>query len=163
MRLVTNVQNICKLQSFRHYLDIFTMQKIFFVLLFISFISCEKNETNDVLPDIMVNETINLNLPQFQSLLTPSGWVYASGGLKGILIQNTGIGKPPYKAFERTCPNYDCESPMTFDGSLKMKCPCDLSEYSIIDGSPQTKGFTHFAREYRVLVLSSTALNITNF
>lgn len=135
---------------------------IFLVLLFLS-ISCEKNETIDFLPKIMVNENINLNLPQYQNLLTPSGWVYTNGGLKGIIIQSTGIGTPPFKAFERACPNNDCNSPMTFDGSLKMKCPCDLSEYSIIDGSPQTKGNVNFAREYRVLVLSGTALNITNF
>ncbi len=139
------------------------MRKIFFLMILLLSISCEKNETIDFLPKIMVNENINLNLPQYQKLLTPSGWVYTNGGLKGLLIQSTGIGSPPYKAFERACPNNDCNSPMTFDGSLKMKCPCDLSEYSIIDGSPQTKGSVNFAREYRVLVLSSTALNITNF
>jgi hypothetical protein len=52
---------------------------------------------------------------------------------------------------------------MTFDGSLKMKCPCDASEYSIIDGSPQSAGNLHFAREYRVNVLNSSTINITNF
>ncbi len=127
------------------------------------FFSCEKNVTNDILPNVSVNVTINIDLPQYIDLQTPTGWAEITGGIKGILIQNTGIGNPPYKAYDRACPNNDCATPMVFDGSLKMKCPCDNSEYSIIDGSPQTSGNIHFAREYRVNVLNSSTLNITNF
>jgi len=139
------------------------MKKLIFLLFIISFISCEENEVQDVLPDVKVNVTISLNLPQYLELQTPSGWAYTNGGIKGIIVQNIGIGNPPYKAFERACPNYDCNSPMTFDGSLRMTCPCDQSEYSIIDGSPQTKGNLHFAREYKVNVVNNSTLNITNF
>ncbi len=139
------------------------MRKLFLLFLLISFFSCEKNETNDILPNIPVDFTVDLNLPQYINLQIPNGWSYAIGGIKGILILNTGIGSPPFKAFDRACPNNDCNSPMNFDGSLKFKCPCDDSEYSIIDGSPQTPGNSHFAREYRVNVLNSSTLNITNF
>lgn len=141
----------------------FIMRKLVFLLLLITFFSCEKNDTNDILPRLTVNITIDLNLPQYIDLQIPSGWVYINGGIKGILIQNTGSGSQPYKAYDRACPNNDCASPMTFDGSLKLKCPCDESEYSIIDGSPQTAGNSHFMREYRVNVLNSSSLNITNF
>ncbi|WP_456424307.1 hypothetical protein [Lutibacter sp.] len=139
------------------------MRKLFLLLPFIIFFSCEKNVTNDILPNVSVNVTINIDLPQYIDLQTPTGWTEINGGIKGILIQNTGIGNPPYKAYDRACPNNDCATPMVFDGSLKMKCPCDNSEYSIIDGSPQTSGNIHFAREYRVNVLNSSTLNITNF
>jgi len=139
------------------------MKKILFFLFIISFISCEENDPQDILPEVKVNITISLNLPQYLELQTPSGWAYTNGGIKGIIIQNIGIGSPPYKAFERACPNYDCSSPMTFDGSLRMTCSCDKSEYSIIDGSPQTSGNLHFAREYRVNIVNSSTLNITNF
>ena len=115
------------------------------------------------MPDVFVDETINLNLPQYINLQTPSGFAYTNGGIKGIVVQNTGIGNPPYKAFDRACPNNDCATPMNFDGSLKLKCPCDNSEYSIIDGSPQTAGNNHFAREYKVIVINSATLNIRNF
>ncbi|WP_298368516.1 hypothetical protein [uncultured Lutibacter sp.] len=162
MRFNTNVQNICKLPSFSSKLDIFIMRNFLFIFLVIFLISCEKNETNDILPDVNFNVVINLNLPQYIDLQTPSGWTYATGAIQGIVIQNTGIGNPPYKAFERACPNYDCSNPMTFDGSLKMKCSCDNSEYSIFDGSPQTSGNIHFAREYRV-TKNGSSLNITNF
>ncbi|AMC11710.1 hypothetical protein Lupro_10715 [Lutibacter profundi] len=144
-------------------LHVITMRKLFLLLPFIIFFSCEKNVTNDILPNVLVNITISIDLPQYIDLQTPTGWTEIAGGIKGILIQNTGIGNPPYKAYDRACPNNDCATPMVFDGSLKMKCPCDNSEYSIIDGSPQTSGNIHFAREYRVNVLNSSTLNITNF
>lgn len=163
MRFKTNVQNICKLQPFNNKLDFITMNKLFLLLIAVLLFSCEKNDTNDVLPDIFVDETINLNLPQYINLQTPNGFAYTIGGIKGIVIQNTGIGNPPYKAFDRACPNNDCATPMNFDGSLRLKCPCDNSEYSILDGSPQTAGNSHFAREYKVIVLNESTLNIRNF
>jgi len=165
MRFITNVQNICKLQPFTYKLDIITMRKLLLLFSIIALFSCEKNETNDVLPYAPVNITLNLNLPLYQDLQIPSEWVYiekgANRGLQGIIIQSTGL-TPPYKAYEAACPNNDCNTPMVFDGSLKMKCPCDNSEYSIIDGSPQTSGNSHFAREYKVNQINSTTLIITN-
>ena len=139
-----------------------TMRNSILLVLLVFLFSCEKNDTNDILPNISVNVTIDLNLPQYINLQTPTGWAETSGGLRGILVLNTGL-TPLYKAYERACPNNDCSSPMIFDGSLKMKCPCDNSEYSIIDGSPQTTGNLHFAREYRVNQINPSTINITNF
>ncbi|WP_299522044.1 hypothetical protein [uncultured Lutibacter sp.] len=141
------------------------MQKLLYLFLIVALISCEKNETNDILPFANVDVTLNLNLPQYQNLQIPTEWVYiekgANRGLQGIIIQSTGL-TPPYKAYERACPNNDCTTPMVFDGSLKMKCPCDNSEYSIIDGAPQTAGNSHFAREYKVNQINPSTLIITN-
>ncbi|MFD1292213.1 hypothetical protein ACFQ5N_00060 [Lutibacter holmesii] len=141
------------------------MRKLLLFCLILSLFSCEKNDTIDLLPEGSVNFTINLDLPQYIELQTPSGWVYTSGandGIQGVFIQNTGIGSPPYKAFERACPNNDCDEPMTFDGSLKFKCSCDESEYSVLDGSPQTAGNSQFAREYNVTLINQSTLNISN-
>ena len=165
MRFNTNVQNICKLQAFTNKLQSIIMQKLFYLFFIVALISCEKNETNDVLPYAPVDVTLNLNLPSYQNLQIPKGWVYiekgTNKGLQGILIQYFGVN-PKYKAFERACPNNDCNVPMIFDGSLRMKCPCDNSEYSIIDGAPQTSGNTHFAREYKVNQINPSTLIITN-
>ena len=166
MRFNTNVQNICKLQAFITKLDIITMRTLFLLFSLVFIFSCEKNEVNDILPYANVDVILNLNLPQYQDLQIPTEWTYIDKGpgrgLQGIIIQSTGL-TPAYKAFERACPNNDCETGMTFDGSLKMKCSCDQSEYSIIDGAPQTSGNSHFAREYRVSVsMDGKTLNITN-
>ena len=139
------------------------MRKLLLLLTIAIFYSCEKNEVLDLLPTLSVNISIDRNLPQYIDLQTPSGCAYTNGGLRGILVLNTGIGTPPFKAFDRACPNNDCPAPMNFDGSLKMKCTCDDSEYSIIDGSPQTSGHKQFAREYKVNVSSGSILNIRNF
>lgn len=140
------------------------MRKLIFICLLVSLFSCEKNETIDLLPNVPVDVIVNLNLPQYIELQIPGSWDDSSvGGIRGIFIQNTGIGNPPYKAFELACPNNDCNTPMVFDGSTKFKCPCDKSEYSVIDGSPLTAGNSQFAREYKVIVINSTTLNITNF
>lgn len=163
MRFKTNVQNICKLQSFCLKHQLIYMKNIFLVLFIFIFVSCEKNDTIDDLPNQPVNVTINLDLPQYINLQTPTGWAYASGGIQGIFIQNTGTGNPNFKAFERACPNFDCNQPMTFDGSLQLKCPCEESEYSILDGSPQNEGNKNYAREYKVTVVNSKTLNISNF
>lgn len=138
------------------------MRKLLCIFLLLCIISCEKNETNDILPNRDVNITVDLNLPQYIDLQIPSGWAYTNGGLKGVVILNTGTGNPNFKAFDRACPNYDCTSPMIFDGSLKLTCPCDNSIYSIIDGSPQTSGNKYFAREYKVTEIGN-ALIITNY
>ena len=143
------------------------MKKLIFTLVTVLFFfSCTVDQQeNDLLPDVTVNKNINLNLPEFINLLTPGGWVYTSGGRNGIIIYNTGIANSTteFKAFDRACPLNDCTQPMTFNGSTKLKCPCDDSEYSILDGSSQTSGVTVSAREYLVTRISSSILLITNF
>ena len=139
------------------------MRKSLLLLLIVTFFSCEKNELNDLLPEVQVNETINMNLPEFTDLLTPSLSVETTGGINGLFIINRGSGNPPYKAYDRACPNNDCTSGLVFDGVFRLKCPCDDSEYNIVDSSPLTEGNSHFLREYKVIMLNEYTLNISNF
>jgi len=144
----------------------FTMKKIIFILvLTISFIGCTVDpQENSELPFVSVNKNIDLNLPEFIDLIVPAGWAYTSGGNNGIIIYNTGIANSTneFKAFDRACPLKDCGAPMVFNGSTKLQCICDSSEYSILDGSPQTSGVSVFAKEYFVTRISPTFLLITN-
>lgn len=139
------------------------MRNFFFLFAFLFLTACSDDDIDTLLPNTPVDVTVNLNLPQYIDLQTPTGWAYATGGIKGIVIQNQGVGSPPYKAFDRACPDNDCTGPMTFDGSLKLTCPCDNSTYSIIDGAPQTPNARYFAKEYKVTLLNSNTLHITNF
>lgn len=140
------------------------MKKRYLILLFLTFIfGCNSGfNENELLPNIPVNKTIDLSLPQYNNLLVPGGWVDdISGGIKGIILYR--IKSNEYKAFDRACPQNSCNSPLTFDGSIKLKCSCHKSEFSILDGSPQTNGINYNAREYRVSLVSSSVLRITNF
>ncbi|PCI06212.1 MAG: hypothetical protein COB81_01395 [Flavobacteriaceae bacterium] len=141
------------------------MNRILFYLFFIALlVACEKNTTNDVLPEVDVDTTVDLNLPSYLDLNIPNGWaVHLSNkvGVNGILILNTGT-TPSYKAFDLACPNFDCDSRLEFEGGLKLTCACDGEQYSILSGAPQTEGYKYFAREYRVSKVGNL-LRITNF
>lgn len=141
------------------------MKKIFFSILTIFIlIGCTTNTANnDILPVVQVNQNVDLSLPQFVNLQVPGGWAYVNGGLKGIIIYN--INGTQFKAFERAAPHIqisDC-SQMIVENNIRMKCPCDDSEFNILNGAPLTNGISHNAREYFVSNLNGVVLRITNF
>ncbi|HEX5743472.1 MAG TPA: hypothetical protein VFY09_06190, partial [Flavobacteriaceae bacterium] len=70
-----------------------------------------------------------------------------------------------YKAYERSCPQIlpsPC-SQMTVEQSFKLKCPCDQSEFNILNGTPLTPNINYIVREYKVTVINSNTLKISNF
>ena len=91
------------------------------------------NNTNPYLKDVTFDITLNLNLPEYSSLKYPGNALYvAEGGIKGIIVFNTGSG---YNAFEASDPNHypnDC-STMEVDGTTAV-CPCENNRYSLSDG-----------------------------
>ena len=131
---------------------------------FILTIQCSDNRIeNNCVPFINVNETINLDLPQFINLRVPGGWSYGPGGLQGLIIYN--LDGNQFKAFDRLCPgqNPSSCSQMIVTDNLRILCPCDDSEFNILNGSPLTSGVSCFAREYLVENLNGTILRIQNF
>lgn len=140
-------------------------KKIFFNLLFFILLSgCSKSVIeNDLLPAVTVNETIDLNLPKFINLQVPGGFAYTSGGVNGIIIYN--LNGNQFKAFDRACPHLAVSSctQMEVKNTIKLVCPCDNSEFNILNGAPLTEGITRYAREYLVTVFNANTLRITNF
>ena len=130
----------------------------------IIFGSCTNNaQNNDILPFVTVNETIDLSLPQYINLQVPGGWAYANGGLSGIIVYN--LNGTQFKAFERAAPHIQISgcSQMVVENNIRMRCPCDDSEFNILNGSPLTDGIDKNAREYLVSNLNGVVLRITNF
>ena len=141
------------------------MKKVFFAFITILILSnCStESQNNDILPYVQVNQSVDLSLPEFVDLNVPGGWAYGNGGIKGIIIYN--INGRQFKAFERAAPHLQPSScsQMIVENTIIMKCPCDDSEFQIINGAPRTKGITHSAREYLVTNLNGNILRITNF
>lgn len=138
---------------------------LFSILTSIALISCSNDaQNNDTLPFVQVNKTINLELPEFIKLTTPTGWAYVNGvGLRGIIVYN--INGTDFKAFERAAPHLplkDC-SQMVIENGIRMKCLCDDSEFNILNGASFTEGITESAREYLVTNLNGVVLRISNF
>jgi len=142
------------------------MKKLLFSIgIIILFFSCssEDSDNNTNLPNVNVNETIFLNNPEFIDLNVVGGWAYAQGGITGIVIYHSSSNI--YVAFERSAPHLSPQpcSIMDVRNSIKMICSCDESEFSILDGSPQTDGIKYAARQYKVTILGNNTLHITNF
>lgn len=135
------------------------MKKLLLIFAILLIFSCESDRTNQYC-DIINNQTINLSNPEFINLQVPAGWAYANGGPKGIVLYNYSSS---FRAFSRECPQLDCTSQMTVVNDIKLTCPCDNSEYSILDGSPQTAGVSKSVCEFKVTQVSSAVLNVTNY
>ena len=141
------------------------MKKILFLLLALSFFSCNdnSNEFNTILPEVPVNKTVFLNNPEFIDLQVVGGWAYTTGGISGIIIYHSGINT--FLAYERSAPHLTPQacSQMVVKNSLTMECACDDSVFNILNGAPMTDGVNYPAKQYRVLNTGPNTLQITNF
>jgi nitrite reductase/ring-hydroxylating ferredoxin subunit len=140
------------------------MKRLFYLLLTLTCFGCGNNGVVDsCFPTIFVDQTLNLDLPQFINLKVPGGWSYANANQRGLAIFN--LNGTQFKAYDRKCPEQDQSacSPMVVENSIILKCTCDDNEYNILNGSPLTSTGTCFAKEYLVQVISPTVIRITNF
>jgi len=104
--------------------------------LFLS-LSCKKDNPQPRIPEVYVNFFIDPNSTEYLELNAPGGWVYVTGGYRGILIYRLTVTE--FLAFERTCP-YDPEAPAarieTEPSGVTVRCPVCNSKYIMLDGSP---------------------------
>ena len=141
-----------------------SMKKAFFLLFLWAFFACGDNSIDNqgILPNVPVNETVYLNLPENTDLLVPGGWVYHKGGISGLIIYH--VSQNNYLAYERAAPHLEPQacSRMFVENGTYMVCPCDESKFSILNGGPLTDGIKYAARQYRVIV-NGNSLIITNY
>ncbi len=140
------------------------MKKLIFTILFLGLFSCSSDDIDDqsLLPNFPVNEVVFLNNPEYINLQVVGGWSYTQGGISGIIIYHMNTNN--YIAFERSAPHFTPQtcSKMVVKNGMTMVCPCDNSEFNILNGAPMTDGVKYAARQYRVVVVGNT-LQITNF
>lgn len=130
------------------------MKKYFFLLIMIPILfGCTTNNfsnKNPYIPNYSFSFSINMSLPLYSSLLYAGSnpVYYASQGVKGIYIFNTGSG---YNAFDAACPNQNLSncSTMTIKG-INTLCTCDNAEYSLYTGLGAGKEYP--MKQYRVEV-----------
>ncbi|MEO8150624.1 MAG: hypothetical protein ABI723_23535 [Bacteroidia bacterium] len=111
---------------------------LFFTLLISS---CKKG--NQVIDQVPVDTYVYLNQPLYVNLNVINGWVYISGGVKGIIVYH---GIDGYKAYDRSC-TYDPKTacnPSIYVSSDNITCidscctgtACCGSKFIISDGGP---------------------------
>ena len=124
------------------------MKKIFFIILITTLLSCDDTtDNNPFLPNVNVNFTVDLNLPQNSDLLIGGSVIYENRGVRGIVINYNGL---TYSATDLACPHIELQScsTMTVDGSF-IVCPCDDEKFQIFDGA-SVNDLNTSARTYQV-------------
>lgn len=143
------------------------MKYIISFLSFICLVNCSTNSVDNkncnFLLDIDVNETINLNFPQFSQLKSINVPVHIPniGGQDGIIVNNTGAR---YVAFDATDPNHAPSSCsfLTVNGIIA-ECNCDDGNtYSLLDGIPVGNTGTQCPLRGYVVQRSGDNLSIFN-
>ena len=140
------------------------LKKTFFLFTFISLINCtDTTNLENCIRPVAINISADLNSPQLNNALVPGGSAELTGGFKGILLLN--VNGSEFVAYDMICPANDCNSAMSFERGIVLKCKCDGSEYGVgkgIGGAPQTDGFTCPAIEYNV-TKNGSAIRISIF
>ncbi|MHA7056600.1 hypothetical protein ACWGOQ_0005230 [Aquimarina sp. M1] len=137
---------------------------VYFSLLLLSCSSDDNRSNNPNLPSISFNHTVNLDLPQFNSLKFPgnSEIIGIEGiGIKGVIIYN--VDNTLYSAFELSDPNIppsSCSALVVTGIRAESNCGND-NAYEIISGQ-QLEGEGGFSllryqirREGNILVVSN--------
>ena len=106
-------------------------------LLLFSAWSCNKdaNEHPNI-PNVAVNLQLDINSTMYVELSTIGGYVYLTGGYKGIVVYR--VSPEDFVAYDRACPynpTLPCER-ITMDPSgITLTDSCCNSNFSILDGS----------------------------
>jgi hypothetical protein len=95
---------------------------------------CRDRNTNRI-PDVPVNIAINIYQPDFFNLTVPSGWVYITGGSRGIIVYRKSTNE--FVALERHSPYQpqDNCAVIVDEDNVLVSDPCSDSQWLITDGT----------------------------
>ncbi len=96
--------------------------------------SCNKNNNN--VPYVPVDLYINVSLPSYSNLNIIGGWIYVSGGSKGLIIYRQTT--ETFMVYDRHCTynvNDPCGKAVVDSTNISVSCDCDGSQYQIFDGA----------------------------
>ena len=114
-------------------LTIYKIKYISFLMFTVLVISCERNQ--NIVPYVYVNQYINISLPSYSSLNAVGGWIYITGGSKGIIVYRQSFDQ--FSAYDRHCTynaNDPCGKASVDSTNSFVECSCDGSQYQLYDG-----------------------------
>ncbi len=99
--------------------------------------ACKKKKNNEeYIPYVYVDFTIAVSNPQFVNLNAVGGWVYVTGGSKGIIVYRKSNDE--FGAYDRHCPylpeNACSQLNVSASGTTAIDTCCG-SEFLLVDGS----------------------------
>ncbi len=133
-----------------------------FILVLLIVFSCRKNE--DLIPNVSVNEYINLNLPSYSNLNAVNNWIYYPAGAKGLIIFRKSTTE--FVAYERACtydPNTSGAVVYMLTNGIDAKDSICGSKFFIFDGSIINGPASRPLQQYRCTYnISANQLHIYN-
>jgi len=121
-----------------------------YVIISIGISACSKEKNPNEIPVVAVNFYINPNSTEYLELNAVGGWVYLTGGYRGIIVYRKSFTE--FMAYERACP-YDWQED---DGRVEVEtsgltalCPACKSKYILLDGSPYEGPTTYPLKQYQ--------------
>jgi nitrite reductase/ring-hydroxylating ferredoxin subunit len=156
--MINRIKN--QIQRIRYSKNILTF--LFTTILLFSVGSCYKEVQHETIPNVAVDIYIDVNSTLYLQLNNVGGWLYLTGGYKGILVYR--VSETDFVAFDRTCPYdpYVPESRLEMDlGNLTVVDTVCHSKFVIIDGSVIEGPATLPMKQYRT-EFDGTMLHIFN-
>lgn len=106
-------------------------------LILIGTASCKKDTPNNV-PNTAVDIYLYINEPSNVNLTAIGGWVYITGGVRGILVYRKSPSE--FMAYDRNCTYqsndpYPCATVDVDPSNIIVTDTCCNSKFSIFDGS----------------------------
>jgi nitrite reductase/ring-hydroxylating ferredoxin subunit len=138
-----------------------TISKCFLGVLLVLLTSCDDNTVAPLIPDVLVNEQLNLTNIQYNRLRQVNGYVYLKGGVRGIIVIRENANR--YRAIERNCsykPEDTCGVVEVDASNLFLIDPCCGSQFDLtgqVTGGPATYPLRQYAT-----TLQGNFLYITN-
>ncbi len=136
---------------------------IFTLVVLTLFSNCEPDRSDDQIPYVQFPDVIiNLNLPVYTALKFDGGYVYISGGVRGIILYRKNIST--YIAYERNSSYHPYEACATVDvhnSGLYMLDTCSNSTFDFNTGNPTGGPAISPLRKY-VVELNAFELTITD-
>ncbi len=98
---------------------------------------CNEKEPHDAIPEVSVNVNLDINSTMYIELNTIGGWVYLTGGYRGILVYRIAVDE--FVAYDRACPHdpFEKTARITMDNT-GITCSDTTScgsQFGILDGS----------------------------
>lgn len=123
------------------------------VLLLSSAWSCNKKVEHENIPNVAVNLYLDISSTLYIELSTIGGFVYVTGGYKGIVIYR--VSPDEFVAYDRACPfdpTLACARIEMDPSGITMTDSCCGSNFSVLDGSiikgPATQPLKRYHTQY---------------
>lgn len=130
-------------------------------LLIMGLLGCERQQVTDPVPYVFVQKLIDLNNTSYQPLRFDRGFVYETGGVRGLIIYRRAANA--FIAFDRVCthhPSNSCGVVEVEPTGFFMRCPCCRSAFDF-EGNP-INGPANFPMVRYRTSLSGSLLSINN-